>query len=136
MNADMLVRLYVRLVQNQMDCCEAGFQIYAVQKISRERWSRKEQKKWRRERTKNFEWTDLKLELMAEMITYLKRQGRGEDAKMMKILLNRRKNVWKKGNNKGWTRKTNFNLVSQCPQTLVDEINLRNVKKLDSPLSI
>ena len=30
---------------------------------------------------------------MAEMITYLKRQGRGEDAKMMKILLNRRKNV-------------------------------------------
>lgn len=96
----------------------------------------KNRKKWRRERTKNFEWTYLELELMAEMISYLKRQGRGEDAKMMKILLNRRKNVWKKGNNKGWTRKTNFNLVSQCPQTLVDEINLRNFKKLDSPLSI
>ena len=44
MNADMLVRLYGRLVQNQMDCCEAGFQIYAVQKASEERWSRKEQK--------------------------------------------------------------------------------------------
>ena len=25
MNADMLVRLYGRLVQNQMDCCEEGF---------------------------------------------------------------------------------------------------------------
>lgn len=27
-------------------------------------------------------------------------------------------------------------ILSQCPQTLVDEINLRNFKKLDSPLSI